>query len=178
MISNIQGMRCPYCEETIEVDTTGVAAEQPTKVLCPHCHKPTLIYATEGEAVAHTDRSVAAVSVERIAFDKSCIYLEVIANQFGATQLIQIPEGEQILGRFNPKSRATLQVVTNDPSMDRNHSVLRLSKKGILDVEDNDSMTGTFLNGLEILPGDRRRLADGDVLTLGATSVIVHMPQR
>ena len=177
-MSHICEMPCPYCGDVNEVDIEGVVAEQPRKLLCAACHKPILLYATEGEAVAHTDRSIAAVSVEEIAFDKTRFYIEVIANQFGAKQLMQIPEGRHILGRFNPKSRASLQVVTNDPSMDRNHSILRLSKKGILDIEDNDSMTGTFLNGLEILPGDRRRLHEGDVLTLGATSIIIHLPER
>ena len=37
---------------------------------------------------------------------------------------------------------------------------------------DDDSMTGTFVNARELDPGEKRQLSDGDVITLGATSLI------
>ena len=37
---------------------------------------------------------------------------------------------------------------------------------------DDDSMTGTFVNARELAPGEKRQLSDGDVITLGATSLI------
>ena len=43
-------------------------------------------------------------------------------------------------------------------------------------VDDGTSRNGTFLNGERV--DGRKRLDDGDVLTIGATALRIHMPGR
>ena len=40
-------------------------------------------------------------------------------------------------------------------------------------MRDAGSSKGTYVNGEPLQPGERRRLEDGDVITMGHTSVIV-----
>jgi pSer/pThr/pTyr-binding forkhead associated (FHA) protein len=42
---------------------------------------------------------------------------------------------------------------------------------------DNDSMTGTFVNGVEILLPEKCPLSVGDTITLGATTLIYLSPK-
>lgn len=169
---------CPYCGHTLSLNISGLDNDTAERIICDQCRKPLALYKQRAKALLHTERGVKAVSVEDAQFSDDSIYLEFIENEFAPTQKLQVPLGKSVLGRHNPKSTADIQVMTGDPSMDRNHSILFLDNKGWLSIMDNDSMTGTFVNGLELDPGERRRLTDGDVLTLGATSVIIHLPDE
>ena len=64
-------------------------------------------------------------------------------------------------------------------SMDRRHCIIHVKEKGghpQLTLRDNPSLTGTFLRNT--LLGDRERalLHDGDVVSIGAATFIVHIP--
>lgn len=168
---------CPYCGAKLKVELPNANLERVEHLVCEECHKPIALYAKKAQALIHSDRAIKAISLEDSSLDTG-INLEFLENEFAPTQSLKVPEGKSILGRYNPKSTAQLQLMTSDPSMDRNHSILQLTKKGVLSIQDNDSMTGTFVNGLELEPGEIRRLWDGDVLTLGATSVIIHLPEE
>lgn len=169
-------INCPYCGASMSVEIE--VNDQVQHLVCDVCHKPIALYPKKAQALLHTDRAIKAISLEDTFFAPSDIYLEFLENEFAPRQALLVPEGKSMLGRYNPKSSAHLQVMTSDPSMDRNHSVLTLHKNGSLSIQDNDSMTGTFVNGLELDPGEVRRLWDADVLTLGATSIIVHLPSE
>lgn len=145
------------------------------RIICDKCKQPIAVYRTAAEALQHRERGVKSVSIEGAEFDRETTFLEIIETEFTKPQNIQIPEGKSLFGRFNPKSKADLQVLTADPSIDRQHAYFILNKSGRLEVMDNDSMTGTFVNGGEIDQGERRRLGHGDVLTFGATTAIVHL---
>lgn len=165
---------CPYCGAIVGVERKELNSGS-ARVTCEACKQPIAIYKTNAEALQHSDRRVKATSVEEAQFEDDATYLEIIETEFTKPQHIQIPEGKSLFGRFNPKSTAQLQVLTADPSIDRQHSYFMLKKNGQLEVMDNDSMTGTFVNGEEIAQGERRRLWHGDVLTFGATTAIVHL---
>ena len=71
-----------------------------------------------------------------------------------------------------------IPIETNDPSMDRRHCILNV-KRGkagnlIYTLRDNDSITGTFLMNELLGAKDRIRIEDGAIITLGATSLILH----
>lgn len=165
-------INCPYCGTELEVQM--LVGEQ-ERMVCDACKRPIMLYKSEAATLRHQDRSTRAVSLEGELFSEDQVYLEFVETHFAQPQYIQIPEGRHLLGRYNPRSEVALQVLTDDPSIDRQHSWISLNKKGWLEIEDNDSMTGTFVNGLELNPGERRRLEDGDVLILGATTAIVHL---
>ncbi len=166
---------CPYCGAGIILQDSATNSDT-SRVICDSCKHPITIYRSKAEALQHRDRSTKAASLEEAEFDTEAPFLEIIETEFTKPQRIMIPKGKSLFGRFNPKSSAQLQVLTADPSIDRQHAYFLLSKSNQLEVVDNDSMTGTFVNGSEIAQGDRHRLHSGDVLTFGATTAIVHLP--
>ena len=82
-----------------------------------------------------------------------------------------------MIGQHNPDSDTDLQILTGDLDLARNHALLWLKKDGTLFVQDNASRSGTFVNGIRLQKGDWMRLNPGDVLLLGATTCIVHLPE-
>ncbi len=165
---------CPYCGAILSLPKSK-DRDGSLRIVCDECKRPIAVYRTAAEALQHRERGVRSVSIEATQFNHDTTYLEVIETEFTKPQNIQVPEGKSLFGRFNPKSTAQLQVLTADPSIDRQHAYFILGKKGKLEVMDNDSMTGTFVNGGEIGKGERRRLSNGDVITFGATTAIVHL---
>lgn len=61
--------------------------------------------------------------------------------------------------------------------MDRRHCILNVKRnqqgKIIYTLRDNDSITGTFVMNNLLGPKDRIRLDEGDIFTLGATTLIL-----
>jgi pSer/pThr/pTyr-binding forkhead associated (FHA) protein len=101
-----------------------------------------------------------------------------VENVFGFRQEHPLQLGDNIIGRRNKGDEVHVPIETNDPSMDRRHCVLNVkrSKTGnfIYTLRDNDSITGTFLMNEILGAKDRVRIEDGAVITLGATSLILH----
>ncbi|MGZ4415949.1 MAG: adenylate/guanylate cyclase domain-containing protein, partial [Gaiellaceae bacterium] len=62
--------------------------------------------------------------------------------------------------------RSDADVVIDDPEMTRRHAVLRCAD-GVFEIEDLDSLNGTFLNGTRIK--GTAELVPGDVVRLGKT---------
>lgn len=166
---------CPYCGATLQLPNEPTQ-DTSQRIVCDACKQPIVLYRTKAEVLQHRERSTRAISFEEVVNDRHDPYLEIIETEFTKPQNIVIPEGKSLFGRYNPRSSAQLQILTADPSIDRQHAYFIRSKKGRLEVMDNDSMTGTFVNGSEINQGDRCRLHSGDVLTFGATTAIVHFP--
>jgi pSer/pThr/pTyr-binding forkhead associated (FHA) protein len=65
--------------------------------------------------------------------------------------------------------------------MDRLHCVLNVKRgktgKFIYTLRDNDSITGTFLMNEILGAKDRVRIEDGAIITLGATTLILHVAE-
>lgn len=170
---------CPYCGKKTEVEVPPREAEKPLRSACSACHHPIAVYSSQAKALRHPDRSIRAIAVEQMEYREGVDYfLEFVENQFAHPQKLRIPLGASYLGRYNAHSTAELQLFTNDPSMDRLHAQLNLKENGTLFLADNQSTTGTFVGTSLLAPREQRRLRDGDVLTFGATSAIVHMPEE
>lgn len=169
--------KCPYCRANIEVVAPSAKEHGAELNICPDCHKPIAVYSCRATSMQHSDRSVKAVVVTP-SIDQDCDpWLEVVENQFTIRQDYPVPMGTSILGRQNKDSAADIQVFTADPSMSRNHIRL-IRRRHNISVMDNESNTGTFVNGRLLARGEQVHLRDGDVLSLGALSVIVHMPSE
>ena len=106
----------------------------------------------------------------------------VIENVFHYKQVLHLRPGDNTIGRYMKGSSTTLPIETNDPSIDINHCVINVSrdKKGKLKyvLRDGPSYTGTFVDN-EIL-GDREKriITDGTLFTIGATSIILKVPEE
>jgi class 3 adenylate cyclase len=74
-------------------------------------------------------------------------------------------EGELVLGRMGA------DVTIDDPLVSRRHLVIRRTRDGVLELEDLGSLNGTWVNRDRVAAA--RRLADGDVVALGGTAIVV-----
>lgn len=107
-------------------------------------------------------------------------YLTVIENRFCFKQTLPLQEGDNLIGRYNKGTVVTLPIETSDPSMDRRHCIVNV-KRGygdeiIYTIRDNQSVTGTFVMNRILGNRERLRIEAGAIITLGATTLILHTP--
>ena len=69
------------------------------------------------------------------------------------------------------KKRGETDLVLNDQSISRLHARIIKETDGYY-LEDMNSTNGTFKNGLQLQPYERRKLEEGDEITLGKITVI------
>ncbi len=167
---------CPYCKKRIEFSVIRkfVDKNNHVKMNCVGCKRELAFTLSLSKEASSTKRDFNK--------NKSCqendplAILHVVENIFGFSADFPLYEGLNRVGRYNDKhTDIEVAVRTADPSMDRNHTLITIeqTKNGVLAVVmDDDSMTGTFINARELTPGEKYQLKDGDVITLGATSII------
>jgi pSer/pThr/pTyr-binding forkhead associated (FHA) protein len=105
----------------------------------------------------------------------------VVENVFGYKQVHPLKEGDNVIGRRNKGTEVDVSIETADPSMDRKHCVINVSRnkqgKLIYTLRDNQSITGTFLMNEVLGAKDRVRINEGDIITLGATTLILRIAE-
>lgn len=163
-------IRCPKCDESILFDETQY---EPGRVLvfeCPECHKQFKIRIPQPKPVENSGDDD---ETETPVLGK----LVVLENAFHFKQEIPLHAGDNVVGRLVKGSNANAAIKTVDPSMDTTHCIITAKQQpdGTIKftLRDAPSNTGTFLQN-EIL-GDRDRVIinDGDIITIGATTMIL-----
>lgn len=165
-------IRCPKCDEAILFDETRY---EPGRVLvfeCPECHKQFKI---------RMPQPVSATSTEEDEEEEAVVYgrLVVIENAFHFKQIIPLYADENVVGRSVKGTQANAAIKTVDPSVDTTHCIITVrpqangSAKFIL--RDAPSNTGTFLHNTILENKDRVNLSDGDIITIGATTLIFRL---
>ncbi len=166
-------IRCPKCDEAILFDEQKY---EPGRILvfeCPECHKQFKIRMPQPKPTVEEAGAEEEEEAEQRVYGR----LVVLENAFHFKQIIPLYEGENVVGRLVKGSRANAAIKTVDPSMDTTHCVISVSSKpdgsARFVLRDGPSNTGTFLQN-EIL-GDRDRvfIKEGDIITLGATTLIL-----
>lgn len=163
-------IRCPKCDEAILFDETQYEAGRVLVFECPECHKQFRIRLPKPKAENEQDD---AQQQEQMPYG----FLIVIENAFHLKQQIPLYAGENVVGRWVKGTKANAAVKTVDPSMDTTHCVITVKPRpdgtAKFTLRDAPSNTGTFLQN-EIL-GDRDRavITDGDIITLGATTILL-----
>jgi len=171
-------VRCPKCDHYNTFDETLYSEGQSLVFECENCRKQFKIrIGTSSLSQTQKDANRNHL-VQDIGFGS----IQVVENVFGYRQSFALQEGENIIGRYNPGDKITIPIDTNDRSMDRRHCVITVRKNadGELDysLRDWPSLTGTFL--FNRILGDRERatIEDGDIITLGATTIILQAPEK
>ncbi len=173
-------VRCPKCDHFIQFDETKYAEGQSLVFVCDNCKKQFGIRIGVSKLRAlQREESKGSISTEEQA--ESVGTIVAVENVFGFRQEHPLHLGDNIVGRRNKGDEVDVAIETNDPSMDRRHCVINV-KRGkndnyIYTIRDNESITGTFVMNEVLGPKDRRRIEDGAIITLGATSIILHTPQ-
>lgn len=98
-------------------------------------------------------------------------------NAFHFKQEIPLYEGENVVGRLIKGSKANAAIKTVDPSMDTTHCIITVKPRPNAEprftLRDAPSNTGTFLQNEILSDHDRVNVTDGDIITIGATTMIL-----
>lgn len=163
-------IRCPKCDESILFDETKY---EPGRVLvfeCPECHKQFKIRIPQPKPQSDAAEEVDA---NDIVYGK----LVVLENAFHFKQEVELHAGENIIGRLVKGSHANAPIKTVDPSMDTTHCIITITPKADgsarFVLRDAPSNTGTFLQNEILGDHDRVNITDGDIITIGATTMIL-----
>ena len=156
---------CPKCDHQIAFDETKYEEGKVVAFVCPQCASQFKIKI--GRKVV---RSKSGLEKEVKEPDFSCGFITVIENAFAFKQDLPLVLGDNVIGRRNKDTDGVdVPIITSDPRQDA-------AGKFCYTLRDFPSLTGTFLRS-ELL-GDREvvRIDDGAVVTIGATTFILHTP--
>lgn len=173
-------VRCPKCDHFIQFDETKYADGQSLVFVCDNCQKQfgIRIGVSKLRALQKEENKGLASALSEEQQAENAGHVVAVENVFGFRQEHPLHLGDNIIGRRNKGDEIDIPVETNDPSMDRRHCILNVKrgKSGnlIYTLRDNDSITGTFLMNEILGPKDRIRIEDGAIITLGATTLILH----
>ncbi len=157
-------VRCPRCSNLISFDETAYPTGRVLIFTCPDCQKSFKIKLlpkqTDDEPVLGT--------------------LTVVENSFHNKQSIPLHMGENVIGRYVKGSKANASFRTLDPSIDTTHCIVTVQedKNGKLHfiLRDAPSNTGTFYQNEILKDVDRVEMSDQTIITIGATTLIVNIP--
>lgn len=167
-------IRCPKCDESILFDETQY---EPGRILvfeCPECHKQFKLRMPQPKPADEKSAATANEEQENPVLG----YLTVLENAFHFKQEIALHAGENIVGRLVKGTKANAPIKTVDPSVDTTHCIITATPqpngttKFVL--RDAPSNTGTFLHNALLGNKERALISDGDIITLGATTLILH----
>lgn len=165
-------IRCPKCDEAILFDETQYEAGRILVFECPECHKQFKIRIPQPKAAAPAQE-------EENEEQQPLGTLVVLENAFHFKQEIPLYPGENIVGRLVKGSSNNAAIKTVDPSMDTTHCIVTAGRKKNGEpkfvLRDADSNTGTFYQNEILSAKDRVNLADGDIITIGATTMILRV---
>lgn len=156
---------CPKCDSPIVFDDSNYPIGQSLVFECEHCRKSFTIKVGEsGEDFQEEDFG----------------HLVVIENKFCYKQILKLNEGDNTIGRYNKGTIISHPIETKDPSMDRRHCIINVKRNAcgelIYTIRDNPSITGTFVMNRILGDRERLRIENGAIITLGATTLILHTP--
>jgi hypothetical protein len=108
-----------------------------------------------------------------------CGSIVVVENVFHYKQVLPLVMGDNVLGRYVKGTNINLPIETVDPSVDTTHCVVtaKIDKDGewMFLLKDARSNTGTFYMDNILGPKEQVRLSAGDIITIGATTMIFHL---
>lgn len=165
-------IRCPKCDEAILFDETKYESGRILVFECPECHKQFKIRIPQPKVAQPEDE---ADEPEETIYGK----LVVFENAFHFKQEIPLYAGENIVGRLIKGSHANAAIKTVDPSMDTTHCIITVTPRADgtarFVLRDAPSNTGTFLQNEILGDRDRVNITEGDIITIGATTMILRV---
>ena len=168
-------VRCPKCDTYISFDESKYEPGQSLVFQCNECGKQFGIRI--GVSKLRDTQKEENLKLQNSSLETEYGSIVVIENVFHFKQEIPLQMGDNVIGRYQKGNPINTPFETVDPSVDLNHCTLNVSrnKRGelIYTLSDNNSNTGTFVDNVELKPRERRRIEDGTLFALGATSIIL-----
>lgn len=169
-------VRCPKCDHYIIFDETQYTEGQSLVFQCPECGRQFGIRMGVSK-LKQTQKEESKQSLNMQVDGGEYGSIVVIENVFHFKQVLPLRMGDNTIGRYQKGNPVTTPIETVDPSVDLLHCVINVSrdKRGKLKyvLRDTNSNTGTFVDNVEIPPRERRVIEDGQLFTIGATSIIL-----
>ena len=178
---------CPDCRAVLDVKNSKNETEK--QITCPSC-KAVLKVKFAPQQEPQEAKTYYAPPKQPAADNGET---QLAAGDNGATQLVSpthktnqaylqyddhtypLSEGQNIIGRKGNTSKATVQIDTDDRYMSRQHVSITVTTlpdgnvKAVLSNYQNKNLT--TIDGQEIETGDAIRLADGNSIKMGHTTV-------
>lgn len=158
---------CPKCDKSFSFDESRYDDNCNISFICPKCRKRFV-------------KTMAEIRAGNIPEAESPFgSITILENAFGYRQEFALHAGDNLIGRASQGTVVDIAIETSDMSIDRRHCVINAKEKNgrpILTLRDNPSLTGTFLRHEILGDRDRVQLHDGDVVSIGAATFIVHIP--
>lgn len=166
-------VRCPKCDNYIVFDETKYDLGQALVFVCQSCHKEFGIRIGKSKlSEKHQEKNL-----DENAYKKNYGSIVVVENAFAYKQVIPLDLGENEFGRYIKDTNINKPIETRDPSIDTFHCVITVkqNKQGQLQyvLRDAPSDTGTFYMNQILRNKDRINLKEGDIITIGATTLIL-----
>lgn len=166
-------VRCPKCDHFITFDETQYGEGQQLVFECEECHKQFAIRMGVSKLRATRKEEVLDEDENRQAQGS----IVVVENCFHYKQVIPLHMGDNVIGRKVQGTSINTPIETVDPSVDTKHCIIRIqrNKRGELQyiLRDAPSNTGTFYMNTILRDQDRMPIHDGDIITIGATTLIL-----
>lgn len=165
---------CPKCDNQLAFNETKYQEGKILAFVCPQCGSQFKI-----KLGRKTVRTRDGLEKEVKEPDFSCGHITVIENVFGFKQDLPLVMGDNVIGRRNKDTDGVdVPIITSDPSVGRKHCIINVkeNKQGelVYTLRDFPSLTGTFLRSVLLGKKEQVRIEEGAVVTIGATTFILH----
>lgn len=192
----IKRIQCPQCQTVLDVKNS--LEEDEKTISCPRCRTELRVKFRKKEPVeAHTfyaqpkhrpqydngETQLGGGGMGGYSGDETQLGGRSNGNKRSCQAQLSLNgtiytlnEGRNTVGRrANNPPQATVQLATNDMTMSREHIAINVTtmpdgtKKVVLSNYKNKNITS--INGMQIENGDAIRLSDGNIITMGCTTV-------
>ena len=176
LFKSMKRILCPKCENYLFFDETKYSEGQSLVFEWEHCGKQFSIRL--GKSKVKALRKEENLEEEAESHKEEFGYITVIENVFGYKQILPLQEGDNVIGRRCVGTSINTPIESGDMSMDRRHCIINIKRnkqgKLVYTLRDAPSLTGTFLMNEILGDKDRVRIEDGAIVTIGATTFILH----
>lgn len=167
-------VRCPKCDNYITFDETQYTEGQQLVFQCSNCNRQFGIRLGTSKILQTQKEETSDENVQNEGLGS----IVVVENVFHYKQVLPLQMGDNVFGRYVQGTNINQPIETVDPSIDTKHCIIRVqrNKKNELQyiLRDAPSNTGTFYMNEILRDQDRIRLEDGSIITIGATTLILH----
>lgn len=171
-------VRCPKCDNYIIFDEKKYSDGQSLVFQCSECGKQFGIRIGKSRLHDGHKDATAAINTADECNVPDCGSIMVIENVFHYKQVLPLRMGDNVIGRYQKGSGINTPIETADPSVDNTHCVINVSRNKHGDLKyvlrDGPSNTGTFVDNVLLGDRERRVISEGSLITIGATSIILH----
>lgn len=175
-------VRCPKCNTYITFDETRYQAGQTLVFQCTGCSKQFGIRLGTSPTRETQKNEHIRLQAEEEEASRKYGSIVVVENVFHFKQILSLQLGENRIGRYVQGTSINQPIETVDPSIDTLHCIIQVKqdKNGKLQyiLRDGPSGTGTFYMNNILGNNERVTLHDGDIITIGATTLIMRCAEE